>query len=136
MLKLYLDIDGVLLTARNPRPADYAKEFIEFVTANFDCYWLTTHCQGDAKPASDYLSEYFDETTMELLRTIKPTRWGALKTDAIDFDSEFVWIDDYAMLAEKEVLKGHKALQALMLIDLSGQNNLRNAQECLQRVLK
>lgn len=73
---------------------------------------------------------------MELLRTIKPTRWGALKTDAIDFDSEFVWIDDYAMLAEKEVLKGHKALQALMMIDLSGQNNLRNAQECLQRLLK
>ena len=31
--------------------------------------------------------------------------WGALKTDAIDFSSEFIWLDDYIMNAEFSVLK-------------------------------
>lgn len=124
MIKLYLDIDGVLLTAKNPRPAEGASEFIAFVTAHFDCYWLTTHCQGNTDTVLRYLSDYFDDATMQLLRTIKPTRWRALKTDAIDFDSKFVWLDDNAMQAEKEMLKKYNALDSLILVDLSSNNKL------------
>lgn len=40
MRKLYLDIDGILLTKRNPRAADGAIELIDYVLSNFDCYWL------------------------------------------------------------------------------------------------
>ncbi len=124
MVKLYLDIDGVLLTAKNPRPAEGAAEFIEFVTAHFDCYWLTTHCQGVADTALRYLSDYFDMATMKRLQAIKPTRWGVLKTDAIDFDSVFVLIDDYAMQAERDVLKKHHTMDSLIQIDLYGKNTL------------
>ena len=45
MKKLYLDIDGVLLTTKNTRVADGAVEFIDLALSNFECYWLTTHCK-------------------------------------------------------------------------------------------
>ena len=124
-MKLYLDIDGVLLTTKHPQAAEDAAEFVAFVTDHFDCYWLTTHCQGNTDTVLRYLSEYFDDATMARLRSIKPTRWGTWKTDAIDFDSEFVWLDDYAMQAEKAVLKRHNASDSLILVALHGSNNLR-----------
>lgn len=124
-MKLYLDIDGVLLTAKNPQAAEGAAEFVEFITDHFDCYWLTTHCQGNTDTALRYLSDYFDDATMERLQSIKPTRWETLKTDGIDFNSRFVWIDDYAMQAEKTVLKQHDASDSLILVDLYGINNLK-----------
>ena len=45
-MKLYIDIDGVLLKLRDPHPAGYAKEFISYIVEHFDCYWLATHCKG------------------------------------------------------------------------------------------
>ena len=48
MKKLYIDIDGVLLTIKNTQQPPFAIEFIDFITSIFDCYWLTTHCKtGD-----------------------------------------------------------------------------------------
>ncbi len=78
--KLYIDIDGVLLTAKNPKKADNVEEFLSFITLNFDCYWLTTHCKGEVYPVVSYLSKYFYNETMNLLRKIKPTHWDTLKT--------------------------------------------------------
>lgn len=133
-MKLYLDIDGVLLTAKNPQAADGAAEFVEFITDHFDCYWLTTHCQGNTYTALNYLSEYFDKAIMERLQTIKPTRWQTLKTEAIDFDSQFVWLDDYAMQAEKDSLKQQNAMGSLILVDLNGRNTLSAIIEQLETV--
>lgn len=90
MLKLYLDIDGVLLTTKHPQAAEDAAKFVAFITGHFDCYWLTTHCQRDAEPAVRYLSEYFDAATLAQLRTIKPTRWQTLKTEGVDMNELFV----------------------------------------------
>ena len=58
MIKLYLDIDGVLLHTKKPCAAEYAAEFIDYVTANFDCYWLTTHCKGDATTAQTVIDTF------------------------------------------------------------------------------
>ena len=52
---LYLDIDGVLLDYNTDTYAKGAIELIEYVTSEFDCYWLTTHCKGDTEPAIEYL---------------------------------------------------------------------------------
>ncbi len=124
--KLYLDIDGVLLTTRNPQPAEYADEFIEFVTDNFDCYWLTTHCKGfditptyDTTPILEYLSKYFPEDTLRRLEWIKPTSWSVLRTEGIDFDSKFYWIDDYIMLAERMELERLDKTDSFIKADLS-----------------
>jgi hypothetical protein len=49
-MKLYIDIDGVLLNYDTDTRADHSVELIDYITKEFDCYWLTTHCKGDAGP--------------------------------------------------------------------------------------
>ena len=70
-MKLYLDIDGVLLHPKEDKAAEHAAELIEYITSEFDCYWLTTHCKGDAGPAVQYLSGYFPDMIVEKLMKIK-----------------------------------------------------------------
>ncbi len=123
-MKLYLDIDGVLLTNRNIQAADGVVDFVSYITAHYDCYWLTTHCKGDAGTAIDYLSEYLPQETIEKLKSVKPTVWDTLKTEGIDFDSDFVWLDDYVMNAEKSVLKEHGKTDSLIMVDLGKEDAL------------
>ena len=104
-MKIYLDIDGVLLDYNNGGVADGAVELIEYVTKEFDCYWLTTHCKGAPTTAVRYLQEYFSNDTMELLKKVKATDWTDMKTEGIDFDSNFIWLDDYPFQAEMAVLE-------------------------------
>jgi hypothetical protein len=86
---------GVLLAqASNNGPqiilARYAKEFLQFCLNNFECNWLTTHCKdNNPENAINYLSRYTDEATLQLLSEIQPTRWNTLKTETIDFESDF-----------------------------------------------
>lgn len=44
---------------------------------------------------------------------------GPLKTEAIDFSSDFLWLDDYAFDGEQAMLKEYGALDKLVLIDLA-----------------
>ena len=116
-IKLYIDIDGVILKYKGDQvPKDISK-FIRFIVANYDFYWLTTHCKGDALTAIDYLSEYLIDEDLRLLQQVKPTDWNTLKTEAIDFTSDFYWIDDYALNAEKEILQMNGKKDSLILAD-------------------
>lgn len=127
MKKLYLNIDGVLLTNRNPRAADGAIELINFILPKFDCYWLTTHCRENSSANTlRMLASYFPESVIEKLKQIKPTQWNTLKTEAIDFGSDFYWLDDYVLEAEKKELERHECIQNLLLVDLMNDNELMN----------
>jgi hypothetical protein len=126
MIKLYIDIDGVLLTKRLTEPADGAAKFIEFITTHFDCYWLTTHCKGQSITAINYLKRYFEGETLELLKTIKPTNWETLKTEALDFTSDFFWLDDYPLNIEEEWMKKHDFHDKLIKVNLMNPNELVN----------
>lgn len=123
-VKLYIDIDGVLLKVRSPYPAEYAEEFISYIVEHFDCYWLTTHCKGDTTPTINYLSGYFSDSTLEKLKRIKPTIWDTLKTEALDFSSKFIWLDDYIMNAEFAILKKNNRLDSAYKVDLEKENLL------------
>src|SRR5688500_1161256 len=131
--KLYLDIDGVLLTVKQTKSADHSKEFIEYVVGNFECYWLTTHCKGDANNALQYLSRYFDGQTIQILKQVLPTNWETLKTEAIDFSHDFLWLEDYPFNSEKEVLKANNKLDSLILIDLNVVNELIRVKDILNK---
>lgn len=125
MKKLYLDIDGILLMNRNPRAADGAIELIDLILSRFDCYWLTTHCRENSSTnALRRLALYFPESVIEKLKQIKSTQWNTLKTEAIDFNSDFCWLDDYVLEAEKKELERHKCLNNLLLVDLKNDNDL------------
>jgi hypothetical protein len=100
MVKVYLDVDGVLLgqDAGNVVLARHADELFDFLIENFDVYWLTTHCSGDAGRVITYLSRYAPQSFIDKLTAIKPTRFGVLKTEAISGD--FYWLDDNPLQAE------------------------------------
>lgn len=126
MQKLYIDIDGVLLTSRHTKAAPGAAELIDFATKHFDCYWLTSYCKdGDAHFALRLLARYFDEATMEKLQCIKATDWQSRKTEGIDLDSDFYWLDDHPMRAEMEELKKCGKLNSLIVVDLNREDELK-----------
>ena len=135
MVKLYLDIDGVLLQKDQSLPEGLAA-FLAFALAHFDCYWLTTHCKGDAQTALRYLSRYYPADLLRLLSPVKASNWDALKTDAIDFSQPFFWLDDYAMEAEKRVLEAHSCRDRLISVDLKHPKELFNIKGLLIASLK
>jgi hypothetical protein len=121
-MNIYLDVEGTLLTKQG-FPAPYVEEFLELVISNHDCHWLTTHCEGDSRKLLDYLRDFFHGRIFNLLKTIKPTKWKTLKTDAIDFQSDFRWFDDNVLEAEKEVLKRHHCENRFVLVNLQTNPN-------------
>ena len=125
MKKLYLDIDGVLLTTKNTRAADGAVEFIDLALSNFECYWLTTHCKdGNCNQVLKLLAQYFPNDIIERLKRVKPTKWDTLKTEGIDLGSDFYWLDDFVFEAEKQVLKKNLRLDNLILVDQNNKDDL------------
>lgn len=99
-LKLFLDLDGILIGSQQGRPAlaPHADAFVTFALAHFDCYWATTHCHGDEEQVLDYLTPFMPAALLDKLTAIKPTRFSVLKTEAMDGD--FFWIDDQPLQAE------------------------------------
>lgn len=125
MTKLYLDIDGVLLTAKHTQAAPGVDEFIDFITQHFDCYWLTTHCKGDNAPTIRYLSRFLLPATLEKLRlAVQPTNWDTLKTEVIDLASDFYWLDDQPFQSEIAYLRVHGVVDRLIIVDLNRSDEL------------
>lgn len=119
-MNIYLDIDGVLLV-NETHAANYADDFIQAVLEKYpdSTYWLTTHNWRGENRAKDVLAPCLKPETVELLDKIKPSEWGELKTDAIDFDQDFLWFDDDLWPAELKVLEKNEALHQFIMVDLS-----------------
>ena len=133
-MKIYLDIDGVILKKDYSLP-DYAKEFISFLTTNYYGYWLTTHCRGGSNNSVSYLSEYYPASTIVQLQTIKSTDWTDLKTEAIDLNSDFIWLEDYPLESEKEILRKANRTDSLITVDLNRENELKSVQNKIELVI-
>lgn len=119
-MNIYLDIDGVLL-AHERRAADYADEFVQFILKHWpdSTYWLTTHCWKGQNRTYEVLEPFLKKKTLDQLHKIKPTEWGDLKTDAINFKRPFLWFDDDLFPEEKEILEHYRALECHRKINLS-----------------
>jgi hypothetical protein len=123
-MKIYLDIDGVLLT-RSLRLPKHGREFILFLTDHCDCYWLTTHCRAGGNKAIEYLEKFYDQDIVEKLKLIKKTDWVDKKTEGIDYSSTFIWLDDNPFHSEIVDLKNKNCLGSLIVVDLSNENELK-----------
>lgn len=124
-MNIYLDIDGVLL-ANDNNLALGADEFVKYLVTNFDVYWLTTHCQGDASVPLKRFGHLFQHDVANLLKRIKPTTWDNAKTEAIDFTKPFLWFDDDLYDEEREELIRHKSLASWIEVDLAKNPNELN----------
>ncbi len=117
LMNIYLDIDGVILD-KDLKPVKHLKEFLEHITNNHEVYWLTTHCKGDSSVTLAYLSRFLDKDIIGLLKKVKPTSWNTLKTEAVDFTKDFVWLDDYIFPNEKQALERKDKLDRWLEVDL------------------
>ncbi|RSK50304.1 hypothetical protein [Hymenobacter rigui] len=118
MLNLYLDIDGVLLTTRHSTKPAGIEPLLDIALNRFTCYWLTTHCRGDAATALRYLAQFYESYWLNRLAAVRPTNWDALKTDGIDFTQPFRWLEDAPFEAEKAVLSSQQCQSSLVLVNL------------------
>lgn len=136
MTKLYLDIDGVLLTAKHTQAAPGVEAFVEFITQHFACYWLTTHCKGDSAPALKYLSRFLKPVTLEKLhQAVQPTTWNTLKMEAIEVATDFYWLDDSPFQSEMAYLQARGLDDRLVVVNLTHSNELPRLQKVLQNKL-
>ncbi len=133
-MKVYLDIDGVLLT-KDKKVPDYGDELIDFLTDRFDCYWLTTHSRTESNVAVEYLKMFYKSSTLEKLKKIKSSDWKDLKTEGIDYKSDFIWLEDYPFNSEKEELRKRGKLDSLIIVDLTRQNELKNIENKIKNKL-
>lgn len=131
MTKLYLDIDGVLI-GKNQRIPNRIEDFLGFIFKEFDCYWLTTHCKGDIKTVIKYLGEFYPESYEKYWRKIKSTNWDALKTEAIEFSSDFVWLDDQPLQSEMLQLSNHESISNLIIVDLQKDSEISRIRKILK----
>lgn len=130
-MKIYLDIDGVILT-KDRKQMDGLRSFLEtlYSLSPNDIYWLTTHCKdNDNSRVLSHLKGLLDDDLYEMLTTVKPVSWYELKTEGIDFNDDFYWFDDCVFLAEQNVLKEKGRLDSWIKVD----NNLENITELLQK---
>ena len=100
---VYIDIDGVILT-KGVVPALHLDKFLKYVLSKYSVFWLTSRCHGDSKYTVEYLSRFFPQETVNLFKQIKPTNFQVDKTEAIDFNKRFFWLDNEIFESEKTAL--------------------------------
>lgn len=130
-MKIYLDIDGTLIhedaTDNNGKPAASLGEFL-IALRQHETYWLTTHCTlGDPQNAASILKAVLPDYLHPDVDRIKGTTWAEMKTEALDWDSDFIWFSNDVEDAEWEVLAKYRPGQSVVQIDLkTNPNQLRD----------
>lgn len=100
---VYINIDGVILT-KGVVPALHLDKFLKYVLNKYSVFWLTSRCHGDSTYTLSYLSQFFPQETVNLFKQIKPTNFQVDKTEAIDFNKRFFWLDNEIFESEKTTL--------------------------------
>lgn len=138
MINIYLDIDGVLRGTVSPLSDRI--ELLEYILLNFKdtSYWLTTHCRSSKyNHCEAALKTAFPAELANLAcRIIKPTDWETLKTEAIDFDHDFVWFDDNLFESERQVLKANYVEKDFFWMDPRDPDMAKKALEKLKNLSK
>jgi hypothetical protein len=107
-VKLFLDVDGVLLAG--DRLAPHAIGFLQFATENFECYWLTTHVRDhDTVQVMRHLMQATpgdqQRGLFDVASKVMPAPWAKWMSDALPRDGRFAWLDDSPTATELDVLR-------------------------------
>jgi len=121
-MKIYLDIDGTMihedLTENYGKVAAGLEDFI-IALRPYDTHWLTTHCTtGDPANAVRIMKAVLPESLHSDIDRIKGTVWTDMKTEALDWESDFIWFDNDIFAAEWKALEQCKDNQSVVQVDL------------------
>ena len=121
-MKLFLDVDGVLLAG--DRLAAHAIEFLQFASANFECYWLTTHVRdASTVQVMRHLLQATPKAQQQALVAVAskvlPAPWPKWKSDALPKDGRFAWLDDAPTATELDVLRQRGQLSCWLHVDVN-----------------
>lgn len=114
---IYLGIDGVILT-KGVTPALHLDQFLKHIITNFNVSWLSSRCRGNSDVTEKYLSQFLETDTISLIHAIKPTSFSLDKTEAIDFNKNFFWLDSELFDSEKNTLRQHNDYDCWIELDL------------------
>lgn len=120
-MNIYLGINGVLLD-KNSNLVDFAEVFLQYILTYWpdSTYWLSSHCwQGKDTTMELLKPKLRKKRTLQLIELVKPTSWGELKTDAIDFKQPFLWFESELFNEERQILEHYRAVECHHKINLS-----------------
>ncbi len=129
MKNIYLDVDGTILlddlenAGKGALGLGLFLSYLGNLQADGLCkvYWLTTHCRdGSNEQVLRYLKPKLDPQDYDLIERMRilPTVWNELKTEAIDFSKDFLWLDDDVLDEEFAELRANNAKHKLIRMDL------------------
>jgi hypothetical protein len=143
-LPLYIDIDGVLFMFGQPeayggregkawnlnlRP--YATAFLYWCHSRFDCRWLSAWKEKCPKFAANIYARFaYDWPVIP---------WNDNKTEGINFNEDFIWIDDDDFNSEQqdlETFRNKYKFQRFILVDKYNINELVVVKDKLQTMLE
>ena len=117
---IYLDIDGVVLGKNEHGKIALIPNFkaiLSYLRKNYECRWLTTHGRYDTDDVIRYLKPYLKGINPDELKFIKAVPWRTLKTETIEFDSPFIWVDDQPLQFELDILRERGLLDRWLKVD-------------------
>ena len=121
-MKVYLDIDGTLIHEDlGPNYGKPAAGLADFVRAlrPYDVYWLTTHCRdNDPVRAREIVKRVLPEELHADIDRIKPVVWDMMKTEALDWESDFIWFDNDIFDEERAAFANALPTQQFIEVDL------------------
>jgi len=121
-MKIYLDIDGTMIHEERwdlDNPAAAGLEDFIIALRPYDTYWLTTHCTtGDPEKARQIMKKLLPESLYPDIDRIKGTVWTDMKTEALDWQSDFIWFDNDIFAAEWKELEKCNENQSVVQVDL------------------
>lgn len=141
-MRLFLDVDGVLLGRTSPQASTYelanhATAFLRFVLTEFEVLWATTQCRhGDSSHVVSYIADHTPtdrrEEVTELVRGIRATAFNVCKTEMFPTDStsEWLWIDDSPLACELDHLRSWGQLSRLLEV-----NTMRSPDDLLRAMV-
>lgn len=136
-MKIYLDIDGTLIHEDRwdmENPAAVGLEDFILALRPYDTYWLTTHCTtGDPEKARQIMKKVLPASLHADIDRIKGTVWSNMKTEALDWDSDFIWFDNDIFDAEWKALERCNDNQSVVQVDL--RNNPKHLIEITRDIL-